>query len=69
MGGDINDAGEASSDISSSPRDARGHEGIADSGKANQQVGRIRGLLIILSLWGLIFLQGEFSGCESYLVW
>lgn len=30
----------------------------ADSGKANQQVGKMRGLLIIISLWGLIFLQG-----------
>jgi hypothetical protein len=33
----------------------------ADDDKANQQVGRGRGLLIILSLWGLIFLQGKFS--------
>ena len=31
-----------------------------DDDKANQQVGRGRGLLIILSLWGLIFLQGKF---------
>ena len=31
-----------------------------DDDKANQQVGRGRGLLIILSLWGLIFLQGTF---------
>jgi hypothetical protein len=30
-----------------------------DNDKANQQVGRARGLLIILSLWGLIFLQGR----------
>jgi hypothetical protein len=69
MGGNVNGAGGANSDISSSPREPRGHEDIADSGKANQQVGRIRGLLIILSLWGLIFLQGEFLGCESRLVW
>jgi hypothetical protein len=32
-----------------------------DDDKANQQVGRGRGLLIILSLWGLIFLQGMLS--------
>lgn len=32
---------------------------LEDLDKANQQVGRGRGLLIILSLWGLIFLQGE----------
>jgi hypothetical protein len=31
-------------------------EGNAD--KANQQVGRRRGVFIVLSLWGLIFLQG-----------
>jgi hypothetical protein len=29
-----------------------------DENKANQQVGRGRGFLIILSLYGLIFLQG-----------
>lgn len=33
----------------------------ADWGKANQQVGKLRGFLIIISLWGLIFLQGKFS--------
>lgn len=33
-------------------------EEIVDPNKANQQVGKGRGLLIILSLWGLIFLQG-----------
>jgi hypothetical protein len=33
-----------------------GDEVVNDT--ANQQVGRGRGLLIILSLWGLIFLQG-----------
>jgi hypothetical protein len=32
----------------------------SDIHKANQQVGRRRGILIILSLWGLIFLQGKF---------
>jgi len=29
-----------------------------DENKANQRVGRGRALLIILSLWALIFLQG-----------
>jgi hypothetical protein len=33
-------------------------EGIQDSDKANQDVGKLRGLFIALSLWGLIFLQG-----------
>lgn len=42
------------SGITSSPREA-------DKGKANQQVGKTRAVLIILSLWGLIFLQGKFS--------
>ncbi len=37
----------------------RGEEDLEDANKANQQVGRLRGLLIILSLWGLIFLQGR----------
>jgi hypothetical protein len=37
--------------------DGSGEE--ADSGKANQQVGKMRGFLIIMSLWGLIFLQGK----------
>lgn len=41
-----------------------------DDDKANQQVGRVRGLLIILSLWGLIFLQGTLSSCKEnyYLI-
>lgn len=30
-----------------------------DENAANQKVGKGRGLLIILSLWGLIFLQGK----------
>ena len=38
----------------------RDREVEEDGDKANQQVGRMRGLLIILSLWGLIFLQGQF---------
>jgi hypothetical protein len=39
-----------------------GREEAVTEDKANQQVGRRRGLLIILSLWGLIFLQGSFVG-------
>jgi len=34
-------------------------EGFEDDDKANQRVGRWRGFLIILSMWGLIFLQGK----------
>ncbi len=34
------------------------NDGEEDLDKANQQVGVGRALLIILSLWGLIFLQG-----------
>lgn len=37
-------------EVASSPRDA-------DTERANQHVGKIRGFLIILSVWGLIFLQ------------
>ena len=33
-------------------------EEIEDLDKANQDVGQVRAVLIILSLWGLIFLQG-----------
>jgi hypothetical protein len=35
-------------------------EELVDADKANQQVGKARGFLIIFSLWGLIFLQGMF---------
>ncbi|KAH7356496.1 major facilitator superfamily domain-containing protein [Rhexocercosporidium sp. MPI-PUGE-AT-0058] len=34
-------------------------EDLVDSDKANQQVGRLRGALIIFSLYGLIFLQAS----------
>ena len=36
---------------------------VDGDGKPNQEleVGRVRGLIIIMSLWGLIFLQGEIS--------
>ncbi|CZS90276.1 related to putative multidrug transporter [Rhynchosporium agropyri] len=34
-------------------------EDLVDLDKANQQVGRLRGFLIIFSLWGLIFLQAS----------
>ena len=33
-------------------------EELLDPDRANQHVGRGRGLLIILSVWALIFLQG-----------
>jgi len=33
-------------------------ESLIDSDKANQHVGKTRGAFIMLSLWGLIFLQG-----------
>lgn len=35
-------------------------EELRDPDRANQHVGRRRGLLIILSVWALIFLQGRF---------
>lgn len=38
---------------------------LVNSGKANQQVGKGRGLLIIISLWGLIFLQGIIVECRA----
>ncbi|KAG9240276.1 major facilitator superfamily domain-containing protein [Calycina marina] len=43
--------------------DAEDEEDLIDSTKANQHVGKARGGLIVLSLWGLIFLQAaNFSG-------
>jgi hypothetical protein len=38
----------------------RDEEEAHDADKANQHVGRLRGLLIMLSLCGLMFLQGTF---------
>ena len=34
-------------------------EEVEDEDKANQHVGRVRGLFIMLSLCGLMFLQGK----------
>lgn len=54
------DADASSSEtLLSDPRGGRDEEQQVDRNQANQQVGRTRGLLIILSLWGLIFLQGK----------
>lgn len=39
--------------------DSHEEEGVKDSDRANQDVGKLRGLFIALSLWGLIFLQGR----------
>lgn len=50
-----------SEDTLADPRTTSDEESAEeDADKANQQVGRGRGLLIILSVWGLIFLQGMF---------
>jgi hypothetical protein len=55
--------GSRSIDISSDTlTDSSGRgdeEELENDDKANQHVTRWRGSLIILSLWGLIFLQGE----------
>jgi hypothetical protein len=55
--GGVVDRDDASSGTLTDSRE-RGGEEVEDLNKANQQVGRGRGLLIILSLYGLIFLQG-----------
>ena len=52
------DRDDASSGTLTDSRERDGQEEVEDVDKANQQVGRGRGLLIILSLYGLIFLQG-----------
>jgi hypothetical protein len=52
------DGDDASSGTLTYSRERSGEEEVEILDKANQQVGRGRGLLIILSLWGLIFLQG-----------
>jgi hypothetical protein len=55
--GGVVDRDDASSGTLTDSRE-RGGEEVEDLNKANQQVGRGRGLLVILSLYGLIFLQG-----------
>jgi hypothetical protein len=52
---------DASEETLTDSRRASDEERADEDDKANQQVGSGRGLLIILSLWGLIFLQGKFS--------
>jgi hypothetical protein len=57
------DADDGSLEALTNPR-GRSHEeeGVEeDMDKANQHIGRVRTLLVILSLWGLIFLQGKLS--------
>jgi hypothetical protein len=44
-------------------------EGEDDHHKANQQVRRGRGFLIMLSLWGLIFLQGQSTDLFVFFFW
>ena len=44
--------------------DTGDEEELRDPDRANQHVGRRRGLLIILSVWALIFLQGWFLMSE-----
>ncbi len=48
----------------------RDEELAEDEDKANQHVGRVRGLLIMLTLCGLMFLQGTFrsSNLENWAV-
>ena len=56
--GGVVDRDDASSGTLTDSRERGGEEVVEDLNKANQQVGKRRGLLIILSLYGLIFLQG-----------
>jgi len=56
--GGVVDRDDASSGTLTVSRERGGEEEVEDLDEANQQVGRGRGLLIILSLYGLIFLQG-----------
>ncbi|KAH6674209.1 major facilitator superfamily domain-containing protein [Halenospora varia] len=53
------DLDDRSSETLTDSSRAGDEEEVIDSNKANQHVGRRRGLLIILSLWGLIFLQAS----------
>jgi hypothetical protein len=53
-----------SSDTLADLRTRGDEEGLDNDDKANQQVTRWRGCLIILSLWGLIFLQGKYNICS-----
>lgn len=56
--GGVVDRDDASSGTLTDSRERDGEEEVVGLDKANQHVGRGRGLLIILSLYGLIFLQG-----------
>jgi len=53
------DQDDGSSDTLTDSR-RRDEEETEDEDKANQHVGRVRGLFIMLSLCGLMFLQGRF---------
>lgn len=53
------DGGDGSSETLTDAQRRGDEEDLVDSDKANQQVGRLRGSLIIFSLYGLIFLQGK----------
>jgi hypothetical protein len=66
------DGDDRSEETLTDPRRTGDEESVEGNGdKANQQVGRGRGLLIILSVWGLIFLQGmlQFDSQGEELVW
>ncbi|KAH9223765.1 major facilitator superfamily domain-containing protein [Leptodontidium sp. 2 PMI_412] len=53
------DGGDGSSETLTDAQRRGDEEDLVDSDKANQQVGRLRGSLIIFSLYGLIFLQAS----------
>lgn len=52
---------DGSSDTWTESRARSDEEELGNEDKAKQQVTKLRGLLIALSLWGLIFLQGKAS--------
>jgi hypothetical protein len=59
----IIDQDDGSSDTLTDSR-RRDEEEAEDEDKANQHVDRIRGLFIMMSLCGLMFLQGRFLTSE-----
>lgn len=52
---------DGSSDTWTDSRARSDEEELGNEDKAKQQVTRLRGFFIVLSLWGLIFLQGRAS--------
>jgi len=59
--GDRRDGGSEETLMNGSGESMGNEEEVLNDDNANQSVGRMRGVFIILSIFGLIFLQGMLS--------